>query len=213
MMAVVSGEKWSLYNEDTNITCIIVEADVTATVKFTVDNITETYTVTINKTNTVDGSCGDVSKGVAVQKLEVHFFPNGMDVPATSAQDWTLELIFTSDESKAAFQLTDYSLITSPIQGTNFTQKKFVKLPSSSVDFQAHGINAFKCSTTSLPLTDDSVVELRNLQAIAFANLETPDFSPNQVFEQCFLDARTSDIVPIVVGACLAGLRQGYASV
>lgn len=48
-------------------------------------------------------------------------------------------------------------------------------------------------------------------------------------FEQCMLDSRTSDIVPIVVGACLAGLvavvlvaylvgrarakRQGYASV
>lgn len=48
-------------------------------------------------------------------------------------------------------------------------------------------------------------------------------------FEQCKLDVRTSDIVPIVVGACLAGLvvivliayligrararRQGYASV
>lgn len=49
------------------------------------------------------------------------------------------------------------------------------------------------------------------------------------VFEQCKLDVRTSDLVPIIVGVCLAGLvivvliayiigrarakRQGYASV
>jgi len=26
------------------------------------------------------------------------------------------------------------------------------------------------------------------------------------VFEECKLDARTSDLVPIIVGACLAGL-------
>ncbi|VDO20095.1 unnamed protein product [Haemonchus placei] len=72
------------------------------------------------------------------------------------------------------------------------------------------------------------MITMKNVRVIAFAALDTPEFPKDQV-EQCLLDSRTSDIVPIIVGACLAGLvvivlvayligrarakRQGYASV
>ncbi|KAK6027959.1 hypothetical protein OSTOST_06004 [Ostertagia ostertagi] len=73
------------------------------------------------------------------------------------------------------------------------------------------------------------MIVMKNVRVIAFAALDNPELPKEQAFEQCLLDSRTSDIVPIVVGACLAGLvvivlvayligrarakRQGYASV
>ncbi|CAK5123912.1 unnamed protein product [Meloidogyne enterolobii] len=64
---------------------------------------------------------------------------------------------------------------------------------------------------------------------VAFANQTSPSFNNTQSYQYCAADARTSDLVPIIVGACLGGLviivlvayligrvrakRQGYNSV
>uniref|UniRef100_A0A0K0D788 ZP domain-containing protein n=1 Tax=Angiostrongylus cantonensis TaxID=6313 RepID=A0A0K0D788_ANGCA len=70
----------------------------------------------------------------------------------------------------------------------------------------ARNFNSCMCSSTELRLSNDSMIEIKNVRAIAFAQLDKPEFSKQQVYEQCARDSRTSDIVPIVVGACLAGL-------
>ncbi|VDM30174.1 unnamed protein product [Toxocara canis] len=104
----------------------------------------------------------------------------------------------------------------------------YVRSDHAETEVGAEGKNAFKCSDSALGFVD-ATVNLKNLRVIAFANLNSTDFPTEQQFEQCSLDARTSDIVPIIVGACLAGLviavliayligrarakRQGYASV
>uniref|UniRef100_A0A914RNQ2 Lysosome-associated membrane glycoprotein 2-like transmembrane domain-containing protein n=1 Tax=Parascaris equorum TaxID=6256 RepID=A0A914RNQ2_PAREQ len=63
-------------------------------------------------------------------------------------------------------------------------------IPSASdhaeVEIGAEEKNGFKCSDSPLSFID-ATISLKNLR-------------------QCSLDARTSDIVPIIVGACLAGL-------
>ncbi|KAF8382714.1 lmp-1 [Pristionchus pacificus] len=178
---------------------------------------------------------------------------------ATDAQPWRLTLTFTTDNKDVAFKLADYQLETSPSALFNTTtrgilihllatsglgeklnsfsfhsalssvrNKVFTKA-SSELDLHASGTNGYKCSTTGFSLSDDSRVDVKDARVIANARLESDSFPEGQTFEQCVLDSRTSDIVPIVVGACLAGLvavvlvaylvgrarakRQGYASV
>lgn len=101
----------------------------------------------------------------------------------------------------------------------------------------ASDVNGFSCSSSSSDLIEQGkandklkgTVHFDQLKVLAFAQLQTGDFPKDQVFEQCILDTKTSDLVPIIVGACLAGLviivlvaylvgrararRQGYASV
>ncbi|KHJ96652.1 hypothetical protein OESDEN_03382 [Oesophagostomum dentatum] len=236
LLSTVFAEHWTVLNNNTNTYCIILDSDsVSMTVKFTGQNGTETYSFTINGTQSVTGNCMTSYGNRTAQSLKASFFPAGSDTPATAAQPWDLEFIFGHDD-KNAFKLLDYTLTTAPAPGMNasFTSTVFYisatfKKAQDDVDFQGHDTNAFKCSTSKLPLTNDSTIEMKNLNALAFAELSKPEFPKQQVFEQCLLDSRTSDIVPIVVGACLAGLvvivlvayligrarakRQGYASV
>lgn len=81
---------------------------------------------------------------------------------------------------------------------------------------------------TGFALEDESTLSLNTGKIIAFAVLNGTEFPKNEV-DLCFLDAKTADIVPIVVGLCLAALicivliaycigrararREGYSSV
>ncbi|RCN32103.1 hypothetical protein ANCCAN_22097, partial [Ancylostoma caninum] len=212
------------------------------------DGTVETYKAAINGTHDISGNCQGTYGNQTAQSIKVSFFPAGNDTPAVTAQPWELELIFGSEEKKSAFELLDYSLTTAPVSGVNASSicmgLSFVRLFENSssesfsdkftkaagqIDVLAHDTNAFKCSSSGLSLSNDSMVEMKNVRAIAFAQLPQPEFAKEQIYEQCLADSRTSDIVPIVVGACLAGLvvvvlvayligrarakRQGYASV
>ena len=89
--------------------------------------------------------------------------------------------------------------------------------------------HGFACSKTVLSLVNNSQLEFANLKVLAFVNLDEKDFPKNQLYEQCKIEIRTSDFIPIIVGAFLGGLviivliayfigrarsnRQGYASV
>ncbi|GMR30848.1 hypothetical protein PMAYCL1PPCAC_01043, partial [Pristionchus mayeri] len=100
---------------------------------------------------------------------------------------------------------------------------------TSDLDVHASGTNGFKSPSNRFRVIIDLSISFQEARVIANAILDTDDFPAQQTFEQCLLDSRTSDIVPIVVGACLAGLvavvliaylvgrarakRQGYASV
>lgn len=203
---------------------------ITVSVKFTGKNGTiDTYNATIDSTVSVTGSCMATYENQTAQELQVQFLPEGNKTPSTYALPWKLQLIFGSVEKNYAFKLLNYSLHTAPAQRMNSSFIYWFTKANSDVDFLAHDTDAFKCSTTELGLSNDSMIEIKNVRAIAFAQLDKPEFSKQQIYEQCPLDSRTSDIVPIIVGACLAGLviivlvayligrarakRQGYASV
>ncbi|VDM53952.1 unnamed protein product [Angiostrongylus costaricensis] len=226
-----AGHHWNVTNDSTNKTCIIFDADsVTVTVKFTKKNGTiDSYNTTINSNVSVTGNCVSTYGNQTVQELQVQFLPAGSETLPTESQPWTLQLTFGSVEKNYAFKLLNYSLQTAPARGMNSSFIYRFTKANPDVDFLAHDTDAFKCSATELRLSNDSVIEIKNVRAIAFAQLDKPEFSKQQIYEQCALDSRTSDIVPIVVGACLAGLviivlvayligrarakRQGYASV
>ncbi|KAL6725020.1 hypothetical protein Aduo_019846 [Ancylostoma duodenale] len=231
VFAMALAEPWTVFNNNTKTYCIVMDSDsVSLTVKFTgKDGSVETYKASINGTHDISGNCQGSYGNQTAQSIKVSFFPAGNDTPATAAQPWELELIFGSEEKKSAFELLDYSLTTAPVSGVNASSiYKFTKAPGQ-IDVLAHDTNAFKCSSSGLSLSNDSMVEMKNVRAIAFAQLPQPEFAKEQIYEQCLADSRTSDIVPIVVGACLAGLvvvvlvayligrarakRQGYASV
>ncbi|WKY14589.1 hypothetical protein Q1695_000269 [Nippostrongylus brasiliensis] len=231
LLAFADSLHWSVKNKDTNKTCIILDNDaVDITVKFTnVENGTiDTYKVSVNNTQSVMGECAYTYKNQSAQMMKVSFFPEGSNTSARFAQPWDLVFVFGSEEKKSAFQLIDYWLVTAPAAGMNSSIEQF-NMTATHIDLQGHETDAFKCSATDLSLSNDSVIEMKNMRVIAFAQLDSDEFSPQQVYEQCLLDSRTSDIVPIVVGACLAGLvvvvlvaylvgrarakRQGYASV
>ncbi|CAJ0610028.1 unnamed protein product [Cylicocyclus nassatus] len=208
IFAMAFAEHWTVYDADRKLYCIILDAEnVSMTVKFTALNGTvETYTASINGTHEVTGKCQDIYGNRTAQSLKVSFFPAGNNTPAIAAQPWELEFIFGSDEKVAAFELLDYSLTTAPVWGVNASSIYKFKKADGQVDFQGHDKNAFKCSNSDLPLSNSSTIDLKNVNVLAFAHLDQPQFPKQQIFEQCLLDSRTSDIVPIVVGACLAGL-------
>ncbi|EPB70797.1 hypothetical protein ANCCEY_10120 [Ancylostoma ceylanicum] len=238
VFAMAFAEPWTVFNNNTKTYCIVMDSDsVSLTVKFTgKDGTVETYKAAINGTHDITGNCQDTygnqtAQSIKVKSFSVSFFPAGNDTPAVTAQPWELELVFGSEEKKSAFELLDYSLTTAPVSGVNASSiYKFTKA-AGQIDVLAHDTNAFKfqCSSSGLSLSNDSMVEMKNIRAIAFAQLPEPDFAKQQIYEQCLADSRTSDIVPIVVGACLAGLvvvvlvayligrarakREGYASV
>lgn len=226
-----AGHHWNVTNDSTNKTCIIFEADsVTITVKFTKKNGTvDSYNTTINSIVSVSGNCVSTYGNQTAQELQVQFLPAGRETPSTQGQPWRFMLTFGSVEKNYAFKLLNYSLQATSALGMNSSFTYVFTKANPDVDFLAHDTDAFKCSSTELRLSNDSMIEIKNVRAIAFAQLDKPEFSKQQVYEQCARDSRTSDIVPIVVGACLAGLviivlvayligrarakRQGYASV
>ncbi|KIH59500.1 putative polyribonucleotide nucleotidyltransferase, partial [Ancylostoma duodenale] len=57
---------------------------------------------------------------------------------------------------------------------------KFTKA-SGQIDVLAHDTNAFKCSSSGLSLSNDSMVEMKNVRAIAFAQLPQPKFAKEQI--------------------------------
>ncbi|KAK5981265.1 LAMP family protein lmp-1 [Trichostrongylus colubriformis] len=205
-ISFADSQHWTVTNSASNKTCIVLDSDsVSVTVKFTENGTTYPYTVPVNSTFSVKGDCVDTYGNQTAQTLVVSFFPMGNNTPALSAQPWDLTLVF-GHSNKTTFELLDYTLVTAPVAGMNGSSiYKFTK-SASHIDLQGHEKNAFKCSTSDLSLSNDSMIEMKNVRVIAFALLDTPELPKEQAFEQCLLDSRTSDIVPIVVGACLAGL-------
>ncbi|VDN05340.1 unnamed protein product [Thelazia callipaeda] len=94
---------------------------------------------------------------------------------------------------------------------------------SSSID------EAYQCSIVTLNFEKSSLIRLHDMRLIAYAHFNATKFPEDQEYTLCRLDFRTSNLVPIVVGVCLAALvitvliayligrarakRQGYASV
>jgi lysosomal-associated membrane protein 1/2 len=212
--------------------CIIFKANVTVAVKYLIDNSTSRSNFTevdvFNAQLLNDSSCThfDEKLNATVQLLHVSFYP-----PTGSA--WELSFYFTDDKKHndgKAFGLykielkADYSsfIVPKPAnESETFTsddKTSFGGIVGASPDHSS------QCSTADLKIDDNAKVHLSPFAIQAYVKdgkLATP--------ELCERDMRTSDIVPIVVGACLAALviivlvayligrarakRQGYASV
>jgi lysosomal-associated membrane protein 1/2 len=222
--------------------CIVMDADVSGSVEYydTVLNKTVDYSFVVNGTaQQVTGKCFDAPIGnQTTETFNLHFFPNDI-TPATEFPNpdrWHIKLTFVAANAPDTFKIIDYQLkaifypehFNASAPTTNHTVY-YGKAPGSELEWGASEKHGFTCSTSELKLVNNSKVVFSGLKVLAFAILPTDQFPQNQLFEECQLDVRTSDLVPIIVGACLAGLviivlvaylvgrarakRQGYASV
>lgn len=224
-MAVASAEHFYVTNNNTGLACIILDGDFQFNLVFNEGNTTSKYTVLLNNTLSVDGDCNGVANNQSVQTLNIAFHPEGES--ARYPKEWQLDIVFGTS-SNEAFKIIDYTLKTQRTSAVPYFGT-FKRDESAAGDVTATETNGYKCSTAKLGLVGGSTIDIKSANIIAFAQLNGTAFPSNQIFEMCYLDARTSDVVPIVVGACLAALvivvlvgyligrarakRQGYASV
>lgn len=163
---------------------------------------------------TVSGSCNTILNGRVSQKMEVKFY-----------DDWKLSIYFTDTDNKTdkdQSQLTadgspkyyisqielDYDFNSNifgdaneTILGTkaNFTASNLTELETGKG-------KSYMCNkVTKLNLNDKSGFELifTDLQYQAFKTGNSKDFGDAN---ECAADEETNSIVPIAVGAALAGL-------
>jgi len=222
--------------------CIVMDADVSGSVEYVdkITNKTVDYSFVVNGTSPRwTGKCFDVPIGnQSSETFILHFFPNDITPSAEfpNPDQWHIKLTFVAANAPDTFKIIDYQLkaIFYPehfnASTTTANQTAYYgKAPGSELEWGASEKHGFTCSTSDLKLVSNSNVNFSGLKVLAFALLSTDQFPQNQLFEECQLDVRTSDLVPIIVGACLAGLviivlvaylvgrarakRQGYASV
>ena len=203
-------------------TCIIMDANITGSINYHSKQKVVNYPFTINQP-LFNGSCG--TESLKEQSLQIRFYPN---VNATQNL-WELSFLFAFEKDQK-FIVKDYFLKAAFHDETSKgNETLYVKNGKGADGITAAKANAYSCTSYDLGLSMDSVLTLRELKLIAFANLDKSEFPESQVYEQCVMDQRTSQIIPMVVGAGLALLviivliayligrarakRQGYASV
>jgi len=218
------------------IYCIILDAEIAGSVAYhdTFKNTTAHYDFSVDDIDS-EGKCHALDKKTnrSIETLKIQFLPTNITTPHPAKKRWLIELTFgESNAEKESFKIIDYKLVAVLYNDTfNVTTEESIYEKSSTEDLEWAGSynNGFTCSAAKLSLTNDSFIKFSKLKVIAFAMLENATFPGTQLFEQCKIDVRTSDLIPIVVGVCLAGLvvivlvayligryramRQGYESV
>lgn len=217
--------------------CFVLDSTITGSIQYTdVEQKTITYPFAINGSDVeATGKCFDFSANSTTESVSIHFLPNDITPVIPAKDQWNLHLKFAAPKgtSNQSFQLVDYHLTAIMYPEfkapENTTTIHYYKPEGESLEWGAVDTHGFTCSNSKLELTNSSWVQFANLKVLAFALLETEQFPNTQLFEQCKMDVRTSDLVPIIVGCALAGLvivvlvayligrarakRQGYASV
>ncbi|VDK75464.1 unnamed protein product [Litomosoides sigmodontis] len=197
-------------------TCIILDSNITGVLHYTKsDNSTEQ--LKFNISGRASGSC----KGT--QNIRISFDSS------VGLKNSTLTIYFKKRED--SFQISNFTLEVNFEQKLNATGAHHMYLMDEHAehDVSSSGSEAYKCSEAIFSFREGSTINLRNIRIIAYAHLNSTEFSKNQEYGICQLDIHTSDLVPIVVGICLAALviivliaylvgrarakRQGYASV
>lgn len=247
MPSAILANHFAVQNSTSAKYCLILEANITGTLEYqnTFLNKTTTVQFTVPEDGfgsvelNPDGSvCADKE-----EKLQVDFVPDGLQPevsPLETQEKWSILLKFEKEGtgSDEHFKLANYSLTVHyyPSMNSTYTndtipyvypmQDKFE--PEWAANAATH--NGFVCTQNDLPLNlSKATIQFNKLKVVAFVDQDHPEFNPNQAFEQCSKDLRTSDLVPIIVGAFLAGMviivlvayligrarakRQGYASV
>uniref|UniRef100_A0A1I8AS97 LAMP family protein lmp-1 n=1 Tax=Steinernema glaseri TaxID=37863 RepID=A0A1I8AS97_9BILA len=238
-----ASEMYALQNPDTLRYCFLMDVDFEGTIQYlTKENTTHEYSFNVTKAfPDADGNCTDLyNSSLAANFVVIKFHPNDVAPPVPESQKyWELALTFVDRAEKSEIELVDYKLTAyfyaSIFKDAAESDKPTVYTKEPSAENTVHWAKAdkvykaFSCSSSGVSFENNSKLALNNLKVTAFANLAEKKFPTNMDFEKCPKDIRTSDIVPIVVGACLAGLviivlvayligrarakRQGYASV
>ncbi|CAG9534369.1 unnamed protein product [Cercopithifilaria johnstoni] len=212
---IVACDHYFVSDKDKS-TCIILDSNITSVLHYTKsDNSTEQ--LKFNISGPANGSCE------GTQSIYISFDSS------VGLKKSTLAIYFKKRED--SFQISNFTLTVNFEQKLNATEPHYIYLMDEHAehDVSSSGDEAYKCSEAILSLRKGSTVNLRNIRLIAYAHLNTTQFSKNQEYGVCQLDIHTSDLVPIVVGVCLAALviivliaylvgrarakRQGYASV
>lgn len=247
-ISAVYGNHFAVRNATTNKNCLILEANITGTVQYVnTNNATVSLPFSVPEDKSALVNEGSACR-VDTDKLVIEFVPAILPpVPEyESNYKWQISFEFNKNVSTVAeqrYQLAKYALTVYFYSNLNHSGESNYTIPyvyakpdgfqpewaAALKSAQKETPNGFVCSQNQLPLNvTDSTLAFKNLKLVAFAEQDSPDFK-SQVFEQCVYDVRTSDLVPIIVGACLAGLvivvliayligrarakRQGYASV
>lgn len=214
--------------------CIVLDSEVTGRAPYynTYQNKTVFVDFTVPNRVNATGNCFDTVNKTTYETMTFYFVP--VNVTATIPRDWSIHLKFVKPEGSAeSFKIVDYKLnaVFYPQfnASASTSEVTYTKTDGAELEWGASETHGFTCSKAGLSLTNDSTIIFNKLKVLAFAMLDKDQFPEAQLFEQCKLDVRTSDLVPIIVGACLAGLviivlvayligrarakRQGYASV
>ncbi|EFO20108.2 hypothetical protein LOAG_08381 [Loa loa] len=211
---IISSDHYAV--KDTNTYCIILDSNITAVLHYTKsDNSTEQ--LRFNISGYEDGSCS------GTQYINISF------ESYIGLKKSALTIYFKQKDD--LFQISNFTLAAYFEQKVNATESRhmYVMDEHAELDVSTSSNEAYKCSEAVLNFKGGSTVTFHNIRLIAYARLNTTDFPENQEYDICQLDVRTSDLVPIVVGVCLAALviivliaylvgrarakRQGYASV
>ena len=234
--SAVSAFHTAVKFETTNNYCIVIDA--TAKGYITYEDINEgpkKFEFNVDPINYTGGKCSGVVNKTTVETLVLGFYPTNYTPPSAAADPWELTINFKENDVQTnnAYKIVSYTLdaILYPELFPNATRPRVMYSQDPNAELEWHGqeTTGFSCSKSGLSFVNDTYVGFENLKVLAFGLLDKPEFPSSQDFEQCKLDVRTSDVVPIVVGACLAGLvivvliayligrarakRQGYASV
>ncbi|MDG6100331.1 hypothetical protein EXU34_23065, partial [Alteromonas sp. ZYF713] len=155
--ASATASHYYVTNNNTGLTCIILDGDFQFNLVFNEKNTTEKFTVTFNETVSVEGDCNGVRNNQSVQTLNIKFNPEGQS--ARYAKEWELDIVFGSS-SNVAFEIIDYTLTT---QRTDLVPYfgKFVRDANAAGDVTATQTNAYKCSTAKLGLVGGSTIDIK----------------------------------------------------
>uniref|UniRef100_A0A0N4Z5B9 LAMP family protein lmp-1 n=1 Tax=Parastrongyloides trichosuri TaxID=131310 RepID=A0A0N4Z5B9_PARTI len=228
LLGVIYGDVYTAKTKNGTY-CIVLEANITGTIyynKMDVKKLVE-YKFTVPHGADSSGDCKGPNEN---QILNINFKPEEKEDLI-----WNINLMFTKnpDVKDKSFKLVNYHLNTDFSNSSffNSTQPKIAfKKTGEIFEWESNRDNtAYQCSTVSLDLETSSKIDFKNLRVIAEEELKNPYFKNDTIFSLCAADTMTSDVVPIVVGACLTGLvvavliayligrhkakRQGYASV
>ncbi|KAK0390284.1 hypothetical protein QR680_019278 [Steinernema hermaphroditum] len=238
---VLGGSDVYTFKDKNNRYCLILDVDFEGSIQYsTKDNKTQEYKFNVTKAfPEQEGNCHTTfNKSLSANVITIKFHPNDITPAVPESQNyWEIDLTFVDRADKNEIELADYKLsayfFPSVFKDAAELTHEYVKDPSAENTIhwaKADKVyKAYQCSSAGVSFEKESKLSLNNLKVTAFANLDTAEIPKDMDVEKCPMDIRTSDIVPIVVGACLAGLviivlvayligrarakRQGYASV
>lgn len=193
-------------------TCLMMKARITILLRYTMNTnkLSDWTTVNITSNATGQGNCnGNILKPNSYEQLTIALYNMGK---------WTLSLTFTNDTN-----------VTNKTDGSSFIlssivlQTPFSNLPSwnaknnithkTSMGGQNGLLTSVpverslfcKSGLTNIALDQNTKITITNIQLQAF---QTQDYSNRQfiIAHRCEGDHRKPDVIPIIVGGCLAGL-------
>lgn len=182
--------------------CIVLDAGLEFVIPYTMnDDKNSSVTVGIPSNYTTTGMCGNDT-----QMLNVTFY-----------NDWSMVMYF-SDGGSAAMLSDSDSFYLKEMTLTYFLQTDIFKDPKNantrqdvngtfeSSQFSAKKSGSYECnSELNLGLSKGVTMNSNNLRVKAFSSDNSTSF-PSGDLSECPKDSDTNSVVPIAVGAALAGL-------